>query len=280
MKRKIIGQISAFVRKTYKLIIIYELENYRGKLMHLFERAMAINLIIILCISFQISPVCGVISGSNNPQIDCNLIGDLNCDGIVSMKEVRQLNVHLLKGEVSFEIVYEAIKNFRMTDNNRDKSFDSNDQRLFDESIGDTDWGPFNQGSTDYGVLSKSKGMLYDENIQENRSKIVSSDPPLMGKILDNIAPQTKTEEAYQGYFSALPLSNPSSSIAAIHYSPMGRNINLMPIYAEMMAFQQGYNPILNLNGNGYYFGRDFSLGIINSNYGDAPFITQFLADP
>ncbi len=29
-----------------------------------------------------------------------------------------------------------------------------------------------------------------------------------------------------------------------------------------------------------YYFGRDFSLGIIDSNYPGTPFLTQFLADP
>jgi hypothetical protein len=248
--------------------------------MHLFERAMAIKLIIILCISYQVSPVCGVISGSNNPQIDCNLIGDLNCDGIVSMKELRQLNIHLLKGDVSFETVYEAIKNFKRADNNRDKSFDSDDQQLFDESIRDTNWTPFNQGSTDYGLLSKSKIMLFNENTHENKSKNVASDPPLMGKIFDEIAPQSEAEAAYQGYFSPLPLGNPSSYIAEIHYSPICRNINIMPIYAEMMAFPQGNYPMQNLNGNGYYFGRDFSLGIINSNYGDVPFITQFLADP
>jgi len=246
--------------------------------MHLSERAIAIKLIIILCISYQISPVCGVISGSNNPQIDCNLVGDLDCDGIVSMNEVRQLNIHLLKGDVSFENVYEAIKNFKKANNNRDKSFGSDYEQLFDKSIGNANWMPFSQGSTDYGLLSKSKIMLNNENTHENKN--VACDPPLMRKILDDIAPQSKVEEVYQGYFSPLPLSNPFSDIAEIHYSPIGRNINIMQIYAKMMAFPQGNYPMQNLNGNGYYFGRDFSLGIINSNYGDAPFITQFLADP
>jgi hypothetical protein len=44
------------------------------------------------------------------------------------------------------------------------------------------------------------------------------------------------------------------------------------------MGYQLGtgelpYSPL-------YYFGRDFSLGTIDSNYPGTPFITQFLADP
>jgi hypothetical protein len=71
-------------------------------------------------------------------------------------------------------------------------------------------------------------------------------------------------------HFAPISLSKGiPSSPAVIGYLPIGTHI---------MGYQLGtgelpYSPL-------YYFGRDFSLGTIDSNYPGTPFITQFLADP
>lgn len=60
-----------------------------------------------------------------------------------------------------------------------------------------------------------------------------------------------------------------SSAPLMLHYDDIGSHIMndqngiMIPKYAPQ-----------------YYFGRDFSLGMIDSNYPGTPFLTQFLADP
>lgn len=60
-----------------------------------------------------------------------------------------------------------------------------------------------------------------------------------------------------------------SDGPAAIYYYPIGFHI---------MTYQMCM-PVP-LCAPQYYFGRDFSLGMIDSNYPGTPFLTQFLADP
>jgi len=63
-----------------------------------------------------------------------------------------------------------------------------------------------------------------------------------------------------QGYFNGSFL---------IHYDPVGSHI-----------MNDRIGVIIPRGSPGYFFGRDFSLGTIDSNYLGTPFLTQFLADP
>lgn len=86
------------------------------------------------------------------------------------------------------------------------------------------------------------------------------------------VAPQEVTLEsaALSPPVPAVSLSRGISSAPLIlHYNHIGSHIMndqngiMIPKYAPQ-----------------YYFGRDFSLGTIDSNYPGTPFLTQFLADP
>jgi hypothetical protein len=72
-----------------------------------------------------------------------------------------------------------------------------------------------------------------------------------------------------------ISLNRESTDIFAVQYEPKGFHI---------MAYQIGMfaDPSLmwNQGTSRYYFGKDFQLGMIDSNYPGTPFITQFLADP
>ena len=72
-----------------------------------------------------------------------------------------------------------------------------------------------------------------------------------------------------------ISLSRESTENFAVQYEPKGFHI---------MAYQIGMfaDPSLmwNQGTSRYYFGKDFQLGMIDSNYPGTPFITQFLADP
>jgi hypothetical protein len=77
----------------------------------------------------------------------------------------------------------------------------------------------------------------------------------------------------------------------AVTYSPPITSVSLsrgVPGAPVMLHYQHIGSHIMN-DRNGiiipkytsqYYFGRDFSLGTIDSNYPGTPFLTQFLADP
>jgi hypothetical protein len=60
-----------------------------------------------------------------------------------------------------------------------------------------------------------------------------------------------------------------SSDPVVLQYHPVGSHI---------MNYQNGIT--VPRYTSQYYFGRDFSLGTIDSNYPGTPFLTQFLADP
>jgi hypothetical protein len=60
-----------------------------------------------------------------------------------------------------------------------------------------------------------------------------------------------------------------SSDPVMLQYNPVGSHIN---------NYQNGI--VIPKSASQYHFGRDFSLGTIDSNYPGTPFLTQFLADP
>lgn len=62
-----------------------------------------------------------------------------------------------------------------------------------------------------------------------------------------------------------------SHSPVVLHYNPVGSHI---------MNYQNGIVIPKYPYASQYHFGRDFSLGTIDSNYPGTPFLTQFLADP
>jgi hypothetical protein len=74
-----------------------------------------------------------------------------------------------------------------------------------------------------------------------------------------------------------ISLSKEISNGSAIHYEPIGSHIMS---YQIGMATPQNASNIWKQEIPRYYFGRDFELGMIDSNYPGTPFLTQFLADP
>lgn len=60
-----------------------------------------------------------------------------------------------------------------------------------------------------------------------------------------------------------------SSGPALIYYEPLGTHV----MASQIGAIAPQYN-------SRHLFGKDFSLGTIDSNYPGTPFLTQFLADP
>lgn len=68
-------------------------------------------------------------------------------------------------------------------------------------------------------------------------------------------------------HLSPVSLSRGISEITVIHYDPVGALLYQF----GLAEYRQGPR---------YYFGRDFSLGTVDSNYPGTPFLTQFLADP
>jgi hypothetical protein len=87
------------------------------------------------------------------------------------------------------------------------------------------------------------------------------------------IAPQKGTYPPPATYLpraASISLSRGTSSDPVIlQYNPVGSHI---------MNYRNGI--VVPNYGSQYHFGRDFSLGIIDSNYPGTPFLTQFLADP
>lgn len=72
-----------------------------------------------------------------------------------------------------------------------------------------------------------------------------------------------------------ISIGDPSSNVTAIHYDPVGYHIMIPSI------IPQQYSPgLMNSSSGMHYFGRDFQLGMIDSNYAGAPFLIQVLADP
>ncbi len=89
--------------------------------------------------------------------------------------------------------------------------------------------------------------------------------PPLMS----NAGTYTSTDYLTP-YIVPISLGKSSSSYPLdLHYNPVGSHV---------MNFQNGIT--MPPFASKYYFGREFSLGTIDSNYPGTPFLTQFLADP
>jgi hypothetical protein len=78
---------------------------------------------------------------------------------------------------------------------------------------------------------------------------------------------------------SSAPLSlcKETFNSSAIHYEPIGAHIMS---YQIGLATPQNVSNMWEQEIPRYYFGRDFQLGTIDSNYPGTPFLTQFLADP
>jgi hypothetical protein len=72
------------------------------------------------------------------------------------------------------------------------------------------------------------------------------------------------------------PYIAPISLGKGISSYPM--NLHYNPVGSHVMNCQNGITTPR--YASQYYFGREFSLGMINGNYPGTPFLTQFLADP
>ncbi|MHB8119654.1 MAG: hypothetical protein ACYDHX_13160 [Methanothrix sp.] len=73
-----------------------------------------------------------------------------------------------------------------------------------------------------------------------------------------------------------IPRVAPISLSRGISSGPVMLQYN--PVGAHIMNYQNGI--IIPKSAAQYHFGKDFSLGTIDSNYPGTPFLTQFLADP
>jgi hypothetical protein len=85
--------------------------------------------------------------------------------------------------------------------------------------------------------------------------------------------PQTNTHALSTRF---LPHATPISLSGGISSDPVMLQYN--PVGSHIMNYQNGI--IIPKYASQYHFGRDFSLGMIDSNYPGTPFLTQFLADP
>ncbi len=126
--------------------------------------------------------------------------------------------------------------------------------------------------------------LSYIVNGKESNSVVIdvtgipTSYPPFVTKtyaptIYPSIVPQTATyasNDYLPTYVAPISLSKGISSYPLnLHYNPVGSHV---------MNYQNGIT--IPRYASQYYFGREFSLGTINSNYPGTPFLTQFLADP
>jgi hypothetical protein len=66
----------------------------------------------------------------------------------------------------------------------------------------------------------------------------------------------------------SLSMGMPSDPVM-LQYNPVG---------AHIMNHQNGI--VIPKHASQYHFGRDFSLGLIDSNYPGTPFLLQYLSDP
>ena len=92
------------------------------------------------------------------------------------------------------------------------------------------------------------------------------------------------------GLPAPVPVGGGSFDPVQINYNPVGYNIAI-PLYMQGISSQYPYSqypynqyqanlPPLPSGGNAFYFGRDFVLGMVDSNYYGSPFSLQLLADP
>ncbi len=82
--------------------------------MRLIGLIKAIIMAMIIC-STQICSISGF--DGMYSQTGCSLIGDLDCDCLVTMDEIKQLNIDLVQGKVSHDTVFKAIRNFEAIKN-------------------------------------------------------------------------------------------------------------------------------------------------------------------
>jgi len=73
-----------------------------------------------------------------------------------------------------------------------------------------------------------------------------------------------------------IPRVAPISLSRGISSDPVMLQYN--PVGAHIMNYQNGI--VIPRSASQYHFGRDFSLGTIDSNYPGTPFLLQYLADP
>lgn len=245
--------------------------------LNVLNKAKCITILLSVSLLFQVSSAVDAI----NSEVNCGLIGDLNCDGLVVMNEIKQLNVDLLQGEVSYDIVYEAIKNFKATSTASETTYGLRQKQDYmpkttNEQISEARSNtlvPLVQISPASGILSE------EENDYGEGSRIFDSKIPWRTVGSNRVLPPIRVGKEDFAKSAPLPLGNSVPDAPFIRHDPIGRHIMLMPVYAERTTFLQNYPGSIGQSGKAYFFGRDFSLGTINNNY-DVNFITQFLADP
>ena len=87
------------------------------------------------------------------------------------------------------------------------------------------------------------------------------------------VMPQTNTRESSIRF---IPRAAPISLSRGISSGPMMLQYN--PVGAHIMNYQNGI--VIPKSASQYHFGKDFSLGTIDSNYPGTPFLLQYLSDP
>jgi hypothetical protein len=87
------------------------------------------------------------------------------------------------------------------------------------------------------------------------------------------VMPQTNTQAPSTRF---IPRAAPISLSRGISSDPVVIQYN--PVGAYIMNYQNGI--VIPKSASQYHFGRDFSLGTIDSNYPGTPFLLQYLADP
>jgi hypothetical protein len=247
--------------------------------MRLIELIKAISIAMIIC-STQMCSAWGF--DAVDSQVDYSLIGDLDCDGSVTMNEIRQLNIDLLQGKVSYDIVYKAIKNFEAKKNGAGTTYSvqpTNIENYMQRNLNQEISG-CQSNFKGLALASPPDSLLVEKNNCRKISKILETEIPWIEVGSTQVVPPIRVGNGNIAKSDPLPLSSSTLSTFVIRYNTIGRHIMLMPVYAERMAFQRHDQGMLGQKGNAYFFGKDFSLGTIDNNYGDAPFITQFLADP
>jgi hypothetical protein len=248
--------------------------------MHLIELIKAIIIAVIIC-STEICVVCGFDAADS--QAGCSLIGDLDCDGLVTMTEIKQLNIDLVQGKVSYDTVYKAIKNFEAKKKGSGIIF----------NLQPTNMENFMQKELGQGVIrcpsniqrysplaSQSDSSLIENNCGKFSEKFCIEIPWINIGFSKSVRAIISVGGRDFGKSNPLPLGSSKLGKSVINYNPIGRHVMLMPVYDEKKAFWRNDLGMPGRDGNAYFFGRDFSLGTIDNNYADAPFITQFLADP